>query len=86
MIWKPSSELPRIVRVYYGDPGVDVTKLLESATERALDDPDEVLSVEKVPFDEALALCARGEIRDAKSMCALLLADLRRRGIPTRAS
>lgn len=55
------------------------------ASEQRLE-PDEVLSVEKVPFDEALALCARGEIRDAKSMCALLLTDLRRRGIPTRAS
>jgi hypothetical protein len=46
LIWKPSGELPRIVRVYYGDPGVDVTTLLELATESALDDPDEVLSVE----------------------------------------
>jgi len=43
-------------------------------------EPDEVLTVERVAFAEALAMCARGEIRDAKSMCALLLADLRRRG------
>ncbi len=43
-------------------------------------EPDEVLTVEKVPFSAALDMCARGEIRDAKSLCALLLADLRRRG------
>lgn len=42
---------------------------------------DEVLTVERVPFDVALAQCARGEIRDAKSMCGLFLTDLRRRGI-----
>ena len=44
-------------------------------------EPDEVLTVERVPFDTALRMCARGEIRDAKSMCALMLADLRRRGV-----
>jgi ADP-ribose pyrophosphatase len=41
---------------------------------------DEVLTVERVPFARALEMCRRGELRDAKSMCALLLADLRRRG------
>lgn len=45
-IWEPSNEFPRIVRVYCGDPGVDVTKLLEPAAECPLDDPDEVLLVE----------------------------------------
>lgn len=44
-------------------------------------EPDEVLTVERVPFEEALRMCARGDIRDAKSMCALMLADLRRRGV-----
>lgn len=44
-------------------------------------EPDEVLTVERVPFEAALRMCARGEIRDAKSMCALMLADLRRRGV-----
>ena len=43
---------------------------------------DEVLTVERVAFAEALAMCARGEIHDAKSMCALLLTDLHRRGLP----
>jgi len=36
--------------------------------------PDEVLSVERMPFDEAVDLARRGEIRDAKSVCALLRA------------
>jgi ADP-ribose pyrophosphatase len=43
-------------------------------------EPDEVLTVERVPFERALDMCATGAIRDAKSMCALQLADLRRRG------
>lgn len=37
-------------------------------------DADEVLSVVRVRFDEALAMIGRGEIRDAKSICALLMA------------
>ena len=36
--------------------------------------PDEVLSVERLPFDETVELARRGEIRDAKSVCALLRA------------
>ena len=44
-------------------------------------EPDEVLTVEKVPFAHALQMCASGELRDAKSQCALLLADLHRRNI-----
>ena len=52
---------------------------LQATTQRL--EVDEVLTVERVPFEVALAQCARGEIRDAKSMCGLFLADLRRRGI-----
>jgi ADP-ribose pyrophosphatase len=33
---------------------------------------DEVLTVERLSLDEASALAARGELRDAKSVCALL--------------
>jgi len=36
--------------------------------------PDEVLSVERMPLDQAVELARRGEIRDAKSVCALLRA------------
>ncbi len=34
--------------------------------------PDEVLTVERMPLERAVELAARGEIRDAKSVCALL--------------
>jgi len=35
---------------------------------------DEVLTVERLPLDEAVRMAARGEIHDAKSVCALLRA------------
>jgi len=37
-------------------------------------DADEFLSVERFPLAEALAMCERGEIPDAKSLAAFLLA------------
>jgi ADP-ribose pyrophosphatase len=37
-------------------------------------DPHETLSVERMPLSRALAMVASGEIRDAKSICALFLA------------
>lgn len=40
-------------------------------------DADEFLSVERLPVDEALARCERGEIPDAKTLAALLLARKR---------
>jgi ADP-ribose pyrophosphatase len=40
-------------------------------------DHDEVLSVERFPLTRAIEMCLRGELRDAKSMCALLLAERR---------
>jgi len=40
---------------------------------QALED-DEVLSIVRVPLGEAVALAKRGEITDAKSICALLRA------------
>ena len=36
--------------------------------------PDEALSVEKVPIEQALEMARSGEISDAKSVCALLRA------------
>ncbi|HEX6851441.1 MAG TPA: NUDIX hydrolase [Candidatus Polarisedimenticolaceae bacterium] len=41
--------------------------------------PDEVLAVERVPFDEAVAMAERGDLVDAKSALALLRAAARRR-------
>jgi len=37
-------------------------------------DEDEVIEVERVPFDEAVRLALNGQIRDAKSISGLLLA------------
>ncbi len=48
------------------------------ATELKVDpleaDADEFLSVERIPLAETLAMCERGEIPDAKSLAAFLLA------------
>ncbi|MBT8445769.1 MAG: NUDIX hydrolase [Gammaproteobacteria bacterium] len=41
---------------------------------------DEVLTVEEHSLDRAVAMCADGTLRDAKSMCALLLAQRFLRG------
>ena len=43
-------------------------------------DADELLTVEKMPFARALDMCVRGDLRDAKSICALMLADRQLRG------
>jgi ADP-ribose diphosphatase len=37
-------------------------------------DADEVLSIVRLPFDDALEKIRSGEIRDAKSICALMMA------------
>jgi ADP-ribose pyrophosphatase len=37
--------------------------------------PDEILAVKRMPLAEAVDLALRGEIRDAKSVCALLRAS-----------
>jgi ADP-ribose pyrophosphatase len=41
--------------------------------EQALED-HEVLTVERMPLDDAIAMAQSGEIHDAKSVCALLRA------------
>ena len=47
------------------------------AGEQALE-PDEILEVLEVPFAEAVRMTLDGRIRDAKSVCAILLAHARR--------
>ncbi len=41
-------------------------------------DEDEDISVERIPFDEAVRMVINGSIRDAKSVAGLLLAAQRR--------
>jgi ADP-ribose pyrophosphatase len=48
----------------------------------AATEPDEDLSVVPMPFDEAVAMVERGQIQDAKSMAALLLAARRPELLP----
>jgi ADP-ribose pyrophosphatase len=36
---------------------------------------DEILTPERLPFDEALAMASRGEIHDSKTVCALFRAQ-----------
>ena len=43
-------------------------------------DPDEVMTVERMPLATAVERIGRGEIVDSKTICALLLADRRHRG------
>ena len=43
-------------------------------------DHDEVLTVERMPLAEAVARIGRGDIVDAKTICALLLAERAARG------
>ncbi|MGQ2995515.1 Imm21 family immunity protein [Variovorax sp.] len=57
-IWQRSGDLPRIVRVYYGDSGADIHALLEAGGELNFDDPVEAMPVEfsaspVVVFDSA---------------------------------
>jgi ADP-ribose pyrophosphatase len=49
---------------------------LELSTSRQSLQPDELLTVERLPLDEAVRQAGRGEIRDGKSICALLRAPL----------
>jgi hypothetical protein len=45
LIWRRRDAIPMIVRVIYGDPGVDVTKILEQGIGLYFDDPIETLEV-----------------------------------------
>ena len=38
---------------------------------------DEFLNVERVPFDEMVRRCMEGEIQDAKTVAAVLMAKLK---------
>ena len=40
-------------------------------------DPDEFLNVERIPFDEMVRRCIAGEIEDAKTVTAVLMAKVK---------
>ncbi|NUQ60711.1 MAG: NUDIX hydrolase [Anaerolineales bacterium] len=56
---------------FYLAPGYSTEDLEHDPLEA---DDDEFLAVEKIPIKEALAMAERGEIPDAKSLAALLMA------------
>ena len=45
-IWRLRNQLPRIVRTYYADPNVDVTKRLESGPDLDFSNPLETLRIQ----------------------------------------
>jgi ADP-ribose pyrophosphatase len=47
---------------------------LDLASGRQRLEEDEALTVERIPLEDAVAMAAKGEIQDAKSVCALLRA------------
>ena len=67
LIWRSRNQVPRIVRVYYADPDVDVTKRLESTPDLDFSSPVETLEIEvrstpMILFDSAYP---GKDIRDA---------------------
>jgi hypothetical protein len=67
LIWQPSNKFPRIVRIYYADPEVDVIKGLESIEILDFSDPAESLEVEvnstpMIVFDSA---CPGNDVGEA---------------------
>lgn len=47
-------------------------------TEQRLDE-DEFLTVEKIPYKKAVEMCLHGEIKDAKTLIAILMFDAKQR-------
>jgi hypothetical protein len=67
MIWHLPDQFPRIVRVYYADPDVDVTKRLESMQDLDFSSPVETMEIDvrsgpMIVFDSA---CAGNDVGDA---------------------
>jgi ADP-ribose pyrophosphatase len=59
----------------YSDERVHLFLASELTPARQELDADEVLAVHRMPLAQALDMITRGEIQDAKSICALLLAQ-----------
>jgi ADP-ribose pyrophosphatase len=61
----------------YSDERVHLFLARELTPAQQALDADEVLAVHRVPLAEAVRMIERGEIRDAKTICGLLLAERR---------
>ena len=58
----------------YSDERVHLFLATELAAARQELDADEVIAVHRMPLAQALDMVTQGEIKDAKSICGLLLA------------
>jgi len=66
-VWQLPAQLPRIVRVYYADPGVDVIKMLECKQDLDFSNPVESMGVDVQSGSMTVfeAACAWKDIGDA---------------------
>jgi len=72
-MWRKLAEITPVPG--YSDERVHLFLASELTAARQELDSDEVLAVHRMPLAQALDMIARGEIQDAKSICALLLAQ-----------
>jgi ADP-ribose diphosphatase len=72
-VWRKLGEITPVPG--YSDERVHLFLASELSVARQALDADEVLAVHRMPLDQALSMIVRGDIQDAKSVCALLLAQ-----------
>lgn len=72
-VWRKLGEITPVPG--YSDERVHLFLASELSVARQELDADEVLAVHRMPLDQALSMIVRGDIQDAKSVCALLLAQ-----------
>jgi len=72
-VWRKLGEITPVPG--YSDERVHLFLATELTAARQELDADEVLAVHRMPLAQALDMITRGEIQDAKSICALLLAQ-----------
>ncbi len=72
-VWRKLGEITPVPG--YSDERVHLFLASELAAARQELDADEILAVHRMPLTRALEMITCGEIQDAKSICALLLAQ-----------
>jgi ADP-ribose pyrophosphatase len=71
-VWRKLGEITPVPG--YSDERVHLFLASELTAARQELDADEVLAVHRMPLAQALDMITRGDIQDAKTICALLLA------------
>jgi len=72
-VWQKLGEITPVPG--YSDERVHLFLASELTAARQELDADEILAVHRMPLTQALDMITRGDIQDAKSICALLLAQ-----------